>query len=800
MMSVTLRSLFPAGRIRLVLIFVFLLGLASALSAQPVRVDAVTAELVAEQTAAVPGQRLRLGLRLNHDAGWHTYWRNAGDSGLPTQLELRLPPGWSSEGLQWPAPQRIRVGPLANFGYEGEVLLPVLVQVPAQARIGEVARIEGLASWLVCREICVPGQAALALQVPIAAASAATAAQAAFKSADASIPDPAKALEATWTIAERRLQLVFDPPAGKTNSVRQFTFYPYRERVAAPAADQHLERLADGRWRIDLEVAQDADLASLDLATASARALNGLLVVDDHSVELHATRGVAATLAPGQRLLTAHLPASAPSSSGLMQRLQSESDLADQGSSTPASRPSAQALLASGGVLAAASAFDLMSVLLMLLGALLGGLILNLMPCVFPVVGLKVLGFIRDAGGNARVARRNALAFAGGVITAFVLLAGLMLALRAAGQAIGWGFQLQTPWVVMLLALLFLAIGLNFSGVFEMGLGLTTLGAQGAAPVQPIGAAAGKAGAAQEEAVILKSVFPSFAAGLLAAVVATPCTAPFMGAAVGFTLTSGPWLALPVFATLGLGMAAPYILLGLRPALLAHLPRPGRWMQTLRQGLAFPMYATAVWLLWVLGVQLGVDAMLRVGLAAVLIGAAAWWWGRQQAVGGLRAALPVVILVGLALILAWPEQESPAIATTQSGAPQSGVGGDVDVAEVAQTLRWQPWSLAALQSARASGKTVFVDFTAAWCISCQANKHVVLENQTVRRAFSERAVVLLRADWTRRDAQITAALAEYGRNGVPLYLVFRPDMPQATVLPELLTTATVLTALNPLMR
>ena len=352
----------------------------------------------------------------------------------------------------------------------------------------------------------------------------------------------------------------------------------------------------------------------------------------------------------------------------------------------------------------------------------------------------------------------------------------------------------------MLLALLFLAIGLNFSGVFEMGLGLTTLGSQRAGPVQPIGAVAGKAGAGQEEAAVLKSAFPSFAAGLLAAVVATPCTAPFMGAAVGFTLTSGPWLALPVFAMLGLGMAAPYILLGLRPALLAHLPRPGRWMQTLRQGLAFPMYATAVWLLWVLGVQLGVDAMLRVGLAAVLIGAAAWWWGRQQAVGGLRAALPVVILVGLALILAWPEQESPAIAPTQSGAPPSGVGGDVDVAEVAQTLRWQPWSLAALQSARASGKTVFVDFTAAWCISCQANKHVVLENETVRRAFSEHAVILLRADWTRRDAQITAALAEYGRNGVPLYLVFRPDLAQATVLPELLTTATVLTALNPLMR
>jgi thiol:disulfide interchange protein DsbD len=353
------------------------------------------------------------------------------------------------------------------------------------------------------------------------------------------------------------------------------------------------------------------------------------------------------------------------------------------------------------------------------------------------------------------------------VVATFIGLAALMLLLRSAGQAVGWGFQLQSPAVVSLLALLFLALGLNFSGVYEIGLRLTTLG----------GTASRSASDASYR------IGPSFAAGLLAAVVATPCTAPFMGAAVGFTLTAPPAIALLVFSAIGLGMATPYLLLGLYPQWLARLPRPGQWMQTLRQGLAFPMYATSVWLVWVLGAQMGVDAMMRTLMAGVLIGAAAWWWGRtgaKLAASHLGKSVPAAALIGLAIAMASPR--------------------GVDPVRSEEAQEWAAWSPGAVSTARGAGRTVFVDFTAAWCISCQVNKKIVLENESVRRAFAAKNVLLLRADWTRQDPTITATLAEFGRNGVPLYLVYRPGQETAQVLPELLTSTVVIDALSSPLR
>jgi thiol:disulfide interchange protein DsbD len=364
--------------------------------------------------------------------------------------------------------------------------------------------------------------------------------------------------------------------------------------------------------------------------------------------------------------------------------------------------------------------------------------------------------------------RTGALAFVAGVLVSFWALASLMLGLRAAGESIGWGFQLQSPGFVAAMALLFVAVGLNFSGVFEMGMALTRLGGVGGS-----------------------SIAGSFGAGVLAVLVASPCTAPFMGSALGFTLAQPAAFTLAVFTAIGLGMALPYLLLGLNPAWVSRLPRPGRWMQTLREALAFPMYATAAWLAWVLAQQAGPDALLRLLLAAVVVGVGAWAWGRwangsPQRVGLASTVALVAAAAAIALI-------APLV-TAEGEAPVQGAR--IETPAVEGSVVWMPWSEARVAQALADGRPVFVDFTAAWCVSCQVNKKVVLERETVSRAMLERGVVALRADWTQRDPAITAALARHGRNGVPLYLVFRPGEPAPRILPELLSASVVVDALR----
>ena len=745
----------------------------------PVRVGTLEAELIADRATVAPGEAFRLGLRLKHDPQWHTYWRNPGDSGLPTRLRVNLPSGWSAGEVQWPAPHRIRVGPMANFGYDGEIVLPLSVTPPA-GLAGREVQLEATATWLVCREICVPGEASLSIRLPLVQAQSQSDSKPAWKAlfaeADQWIPDPNHVIKARWFTEGKRLVLTFPPPpiafpSTPSSTALEFTFFPERERIVAPAADQQLERLSDGRWRLGLEAASDAapNVATNAATNAeSVDALDGVLRLSGQVYQVRATRENGPAPLSGEPIGVSVLAniansSNVPAERSLLSRLD-----------PTAGSTSTQSTTSSTAAAQPRPAIDPLALGLVLAGSLLGGLLLNLMPCVFPVVGLKVLGFVQDAGGDSARARQNAFAFAAGVVVMFLGLAALMLLLRSAGQAVGWGFQLQSPAVVSLLALLFLALGLNFSGVYEIGLRLTTLGVAGGSPKGSLN------GSANDSP---NGIGPSFAAGLLAAIVATPCTAPFMGAAVGFTLTAAPVIALLVFAAIGLGMAAPYLLLGLYPEWLARLPRPGQWMQTLRQGLAFPMYATSVWLVWVLGAQMGVDAMLRTLMAAVLVGAAAWWWGRPPAkpsAGHLGKSVPVGALIVLSIALASPRDVNP----QRSGEMQD----------------WAVWSPEAVSAARGAGQTVFVDFTAAWCISCQVNKKIVLEDASVRRAFAAKDVLLLRADWTRQDPTITAALAEFGRNGVPLYLVYRPGQGTAQVLPELLTSNMVIDALTSPLR
>ncbi|MCO5099628.1 MAG: thioredoxin family protein [Burkholderiaceae bacterium] len=746
-------------------------------SAGPARVDSVEVELVADRAAVAPGEAMRVGLRIRHDPQWHTYWRNPGDSGLPTQVELRLPAGFEAGPIQWPAPQRLFIPPLANYGYEGEIVLPMALQPPA-AIDGERVTIAAHASWLMCREVCIPGDADVSLVLPVQREGAPPA------SRFAGLFDDAQRRMPQGTLAVRVHDDGDAISLALARRAANVEFFPYAEGFVENAAEQVLYAFAqpDEGVRLSVRLSDDG-VRRLRESTGSLRdAVAGVVVVDGTAYEVDAqpsatalpvgaeiarVMGAASQPAAGASSRGSWLPGLAASSSG-----ERGADL----SSGTVRRADANATSAARSDAAPAQASSARTLWLAALFGAVGGLILNLMPCVFPVIGLKVLGFARTGGQADASSRLGALAFGAGVVLSFWVLAAMLLALRAGGEAAGWGFQLQSPAFVAAMAMLFVAIGLNFSGVYEIGVSMTRLGALDAGP-RP------------------HPLLGSFGSGVLAVLVATPCTAPFMGSAMGFTLASTTIEAMVVFTAIALGMAAPYVLLGFFPQALRVLPRPGRWMETFRQALAFPMYATAAWLAWVLGQQAGIDAVFALAIGAVLVALAAWLYGRFVQQGAARSAprivrpLAATLAAGafaLGLWTGWPGAARAPVALSvepgTSGARAAPAG-------------WQAWSEERVREAREANRPVFVDFTAAWCVSCQANKRLVLERDSIVAEMAERGVLRLKADWTNRDPHITEALARFGRNGVPLYLVYRPDEPEPRVLPELLTMGIVRDAL-----
>ena len=678
--------------------------------AKAVPTDHVEAELIAERTAVEPGKPLRIGLRLKMDDQWHTYWRNPGDTGLPTTLQWQLPADVQAGDIEWPAPQRIDVGPFANYGYEKEIVLPVTLSVPAGMLPGAALPIKARADWLVCREQCIPGGADLDLELQVAVASEPDPRWAAlFAKARADLPRPAEDQQWSAHKSGGRLDLIWVPPPGSAVP-SQVQFFPYPEGIIEPAARQRLYQLPDGRLRLNLALSkQIAQMpGSIDGVLTSASGWGGAVDSGARAVVFSASVDNA-------------LPAGAAGGTAL-----------DSGI-TFSTGGGAQA----GMGLATAVAL-----------ALLGGLILNLMPCVFPVISLKMLGFAQQAHGESRSIRRHGLVFAAGVVLSFMALAGLVLALRAGGEQLGWGFQLQSPAVVTALAILFFLLALNLAGFFEVGMfvpgNLATLEAR-------------------------NPYVNSFLSGVLAVVIASPCTAPFMGAALGFALAQPTLEALAVFGALGLGMALPYLLLACFPAWMKRLPKPGPWMVKLKQLLAIPLAATVIWLGWVLAQQAGVDAFARLLFVLLVLAVAIWF---AQSTGPGRRANRVLAIATLAIAgwIALPlVDDAPAI----DAKPATGAN-------------WQPYSKARLDELVIAGRPVFVDFTAAWCVSCQANKKLVLERDAALKLFGDKKVVLLRADWTRRDPEITAALSEFGRSGVPVYALYRPGKP-TLVLSEILT-------------
>ena len=685
-------------------------------AAGPQSTARIEAELVPMSQWATPGGTAIVAIRQQIEPGWHTYWRNPGDSGGPTTLSWTLPGGVTAGDILWPVPERQRLADLMNYGYSGRVFLPVPVEIPADARPGTTLRLVTRALFLVCSdEMCVPDELTLRLDLPVREGASPLDRQwgREIQTVVETAPRPA-GIDARATLSGQTLTLTATGgPLAGLDSDRAW-FFPFDTGVIQHAAPQPGERGLNG---VTLTLQTGGRLRTNGLSAP----IGGVLVTDAGAWEITAEPGPPLPGATGEGALDL-----------------SEGTAGQTGTSWLAFGQAA-------------------------LFAVLGGLILNLMPCVFPVLAMKAASLAKTAHAPAE-ARRDGLLFTAGVLVSFLILAGVLLTLRAAGEAVGWGFQLQSPVVTALLALLMLAVALNLSGVFHIGAGL-----QAAAGSGPLSRLSGGVGA--------------FFTGVLAVVVAAPCTAPFMAFALGAALVMPAPLALIVFLMLGLGLALPYLLVSLSPRLLASLPRPGPWMERLKGVLAFPMYGAALWLGWVFLNQTGADALGLLFGAGLALALAAWLFGQAQVSGG-RIAAGVAILSLLAVA---------GLSFAAVRAPRAEVG----TSGSSTALPSQPWSEAAVSAAMAEGRTVLVNFTADWCVTCKINERAALSSPRVTQALTEANAVYLVGDWTRRDDAITRELERRERSGVPLYMVFRPGQAEPEILPQLLTEGVVIDALEP---
>ena len=668
----------------------------------------LTATLTSEVSSVVPGEEVWIGLHQDIIENWHTYWRNPGDSGLATRIEWQSKPRYDISDIYWPTPTALPFGPLVNYGYEGEVLLPVRLKVPDDVRPGEILTLAAKASWLVCEEICIPENGHFTLNLPVSPAGTPkldrkTGWAQDFDDTLAALPGPLPG-EADYQLSRNsfRLNLMNMPLAFEASSYR---FFPSEGGLLNHAAVQRLSQTTSTDSRnLSLTVGRLDDLADF-----KGQTITGVLTAETAEGEREAYR---ITARPGAPLLVAE------------------------------------------------TAFEPdMTLLQALIGALIGGLLLNLMPCVFPVLSMKALHIARLAEETPQSIRINGLAYAGGVLASFAALAGTLILFKQIGMEIGWGFQLQNPVFVALLIYVFFALGLSLSGVFEIGAGIAGLG---------------------NNLTQKSGVTGAFFTGVLASIVATPCTAPLMGVALGYALTQPPFVALLIFLMLGLGLAFPFVLISFVPGLSRWLPRPGVWMQRFKQILAFPMYLSAVWLVWVLAKQSGADGVGAVLAGLVMLSFAIWLANSFRAASGFSARiLPSVLFVASLMGAGY----------TALAIPRAPIAIDENP-QIAQI----PFTPQSLEQARASGKPVFVEMTAAWCITCAVNKRLALDTQQTEALFRRHDVIWIQGDWTNADPQITAFMERFGRTGVPFYVYYPPSSSsqnQPVFLPQILTPAIV---------
>lgn len=670
----------------------------------------VKASLVSADTSVQPGHAFTVALRLQHEPHWHTYWLNAG-TGYPTQLKWDLPAGWSAGEIQWPVPITIRSpqGEVTGHGFDGVLYLPLAVTPAADAKPGTQVVLKARAKWLMCADICIPGGQDVSLTLPVSAGAPSP--DAGVRAELAKMPMPQEA--DGWKIAASRagnaVKLnVAAPGALKSPhffAVEEFIQYDKPQAVSGQG----------GRLSLTLPVAEDA------------AAVPGKLVgVFAYTDEQGTYRGVSVDVPFESADAAAAAVGGVAGGSGNAQ--------AGEGPGRPV-------VALSAGVLVL---------------AFLGGLILNLMPCVFPVLGIKVVGFVNEAGSDRRQVTMHGLMFTLGVLLSFWALAGLLAALRAGGQELGWGFQLQSAPFVFGLTVIMLVFALSLSGVFDFGLRATTVGS---------------------DLQTRSGIHGSFFAGVLATVVATPCSAPFLAPALGAALALPVAQSFAVFSAVGLGLSAPYLLLSIFPQAVRALPRPGQWMNTFKQVMAFPLYATVAYLVWVLAGQTSENGLLMVLLGLTLVAMAVWLYGHYNAPGASRgrvrfAFAGALVLLAVGLNLGWPR------------------------AAKASDIVWEPWSVERVTQLQSAGRTIYVDFTARWCATCQANKKVVFSSEAVKQLFHDRNVAMLKADWTNADPHITAELAKWNRSAVPFNLVYLPGASAPKALPEILTPSVVLEAVK----
>ncbi|KAA6464980.1 DUF255 domain-containing protein [Acidobacteria bacterium AB60] len=684
--------------------------------------------MTATDGVAVPG-KVDAGLFFKLEKGWHVYWLNPGDAGQAPKIVWTLPAGVTAGPMQFPAPKRLPLGPLMDFGYEDEVLFPFTVDVDSSFKPGWAVRLAGKVSWLVCRETCIPGKANLELDLPAAVNPPANAASAAAISKfTALLPKPmpiGSKAGFTPTADGWKLTVI----TGQRESEAQL--FPADADLILNAAPQIVTPTGKG---LTLELKKDPNAPP-----SKPTQLRGLLELSGgRAYAMLARQGEPSAIRQeDQAALTLSQPA----------RNQGQVPVPAEGA--PAGGAGERMVIATG--------------LPRILGlAFLGGIILNLMPCVFPVLFLKGLALVNSGSEERHRLRVHGLVYTAGILASFWALVGLLLALRGAGARLGWGFQFQSPIFLSLMACLLFFLGLSLAGQFEIGLSLTSAG----------GALAAKQG-----------YTGSFFTGVLAVIVATPCTAPFMGAAIGYALAAPAVVTFGVFTALALGLAAPYLVLTLQPAWTRVLPKPGAWMELLRQAVSVPIFGTVIYLAWVVANADGAMLLAALLICFLLLAIAGWFLGRWPARtwSSLVAGLIALAVVGLSVYSAENLMQAP---RTTAVAVRSG--------------DWQPWSQASVAQYQASGRPVFVDFTASWCLSCQVNERVALTRPEVMKAFTDAHVALLKADWTQHDDAIAQELERLGRNGVPTYALYIPGQGSPKLLPEALTPGIVLEAVNSL--
>ena len=674
--------------------------------ANPIRTDNAQVSLLSEVQSVKPNSSFWVALRFQLRDGWHIYWQNPGDSGARPMLNWRLPKGFAAGELQFPYPKRFLIPPLANFGYDGEVYLPVQVRspvnLPPDATKNNAVTLQLRADWLICKQECIPESGELSLTLPVGDGAISPEKQALFQQIRRTLPQPVPQ-PLTFSNTEREITLTLEG----LDSLDSALFFPYQDGVIENAAQQELTRDGD-RYTLKLKRGYQTDLEQIA----------GVLVVRQQGQ----TKGLAV-----QASVNPDLPASA--------EITALEETAGFGEA--------------------------------MFLALLGGIVLNLMPCVLPILSLRALSIVNLSQQSPQMARLSGLAFTSGVLSCFGAIAIALVSLRALGQQIGWGFQLQSPLVVLTLAYLLFAVGLNLSGVFVVGSGITGVGQK----------LANKSGLAGE-----------FFTGVLAVLMSTPCTAPFMATAVSAALVLPYLQSVAILLTLGLGFALPYLLLCFAPAVQKLLPKPGAWLEVLPQVLAFPIYGTAGWMLWVFALQTGSDGLAIALFGLLLIGFAGWLYGKTQiarlfwrriGILGTGIALSITLLI-IPLALS------------------SGQGNTAWNNALTKGGVWETFSSDRLAKLRQQGKPVFVNFTAAWCVTCLVNERTTLSQPEVKTAFQQRHVTLLKADWTNQDSEITKILRQFGSSGVPLYILYGANIEQVEplVLPKNLTPQIVQDALQ----